>query len=141
MLQQVFKDFAQLVVALSECCAAPPPYVILVEGFPNAGKSFLAKRLSASLGAVHVELDEFLNKGQGTYVAHIRYAELTQRLSNLISGSRSIVLDGVCAQEILDRIELMMTASVYVKRLVANSWWDRRILGEAGSLGEVTCSR
>ncbi len=137
MRQQVFKDFDQLVGALSDYCVAPAPYVILVDGFTNAGKSFLAKRLSEALGAVHVELDEFLNNCQGTYVAHIRYPELIHRLADLNSESRNIVLEGVCAQAIVHRIELTITTSVYVKRLVANAWVDGRVLREARSLAEA----
>jgi len=54
--QQVFKDFDQLVAAVRECCAERRPFVIVVEGFPQSGKSALAIPLSVALGTVHVEI-------------------------------------------------------------------------------------
>jgi hypothetical protein len=134
MEQQVFKDFDLIVARLSEFCARRQPGLLVVDGFRGSGKTTLAGWLAGPLGAVHVELDKFWSKEEG-YVANIRYAELGQRLcAATMKEPRWTILEGICAQGVLARIGLVEAACVYVKRLVANVWFEGKILDDVDSV-------
>jgi hypothetical protein len=64
MQQPVFNDLGQFVAAVRECCAGRKPWLVVIDGFTGSGKSDLGRRLSAALGEIHVEVDDFLNEHQ-----------------------------------------------------------------------------
>jgi hypothetical protein len=66
-----------------------------------------------------VVIDGFTNSGK---------SDLARRLATA---------PGACSQEILKRIEVTSTASIYVKRLVGQWWFDGKILSEAGCLEQA----
>lgn len=133
MEQHVFKDFDHIAGHLSEYCARRQPGLLVVDGFMRSGKTDLARRLAVALGAVHIELDKFASRQEG-YVAHIRNADLRDSLSATMKEPRWVILEGICVQGVLARIGLVESASVYVKRLVANVWFEGKILDDADSV-------
>jgi tRNA uridine 5-carbamoylmethylation protein Kti12 len=128
-MRQIVDNFSELAECLAGWCHAPDAALVTVDGFPGSGKSTLASRLASQLSAKHIELDQFLVKNRGGYLAYLRYEELLRT----INQHPKTIVDGVCVKAVLNRIGLTESASVYVKRLVAGIWSDGLNLSETGS--------
>jgi hypothetical protein len=103
-----------------------------VDGTNGAGKSTLAATLSSKLGISHLNLDNFVVKKQGAFLAHLKYDELKQRVSEL----DSFVIEGVCLLSVLERIDIPVDCLVYVKRLCHGLWADKDECDVAGNVEE-----
>ena len=95
--------------------------VITCDGFDGSGKSQLARALADQLGAIHIELDNFLNRERGRYVEEIRYPELTKALDE---ADRAVVLEGICVQKILGYLGVVPAVRVYVRKLKHGYWYE-----------------
>lgn len=109
--------------------------LISIDGLLGSGKSALARKLADILSAEHVELDTLVEKGRGTYVEHLRLDEIHTRLRVAQEKASIVLVEGVCARNVLHRLALTPDYSVYVKRLDSRGDWidgeifdpDRRV--------------
>jgi hypothetical protein len=90
-----------------------------VDGADGAGKSSLAKRLAIALGKRQVDIDNFVEKGQGGYGAFIDYMAL-----HAAGEGSDVVISGACLRDVLKRSRLDVDAYVYVKRMRPGYWAD-----------------
>jgi hypothetical protein len=91
-----------------------------IDGIDGAGKSTLAQEISEALGFPCINLDSFLQEKMGGYVDHIDYPRLQAELDKL----DKYVVEGVCLHQVLGRIELGPSASIYIKRMQHGVWSD-----------------
>jgi hypothetical protein len=108
--------------------APPDPKLIRIEAIDGAGKSTLAKLLSAELHAVLVQSDEFVTpfEERRAYREHVRLPDFQRTLRGALNQGWAIA-DGVCLEEIAPEEEFGRGFRIYVKRLSFNlpdqPWW------------------
>jgi hypothetical protein len=90
-----------------------------VDGVNGAGKSTLAIRLADALGKPHVDVDAFVEKGQGGFGEFVAYWPL-----HAAASGADIIISGVCLRDVLARSGLDVDAHVYVKRMQHGQWAD-----------------
>ena len=95
-----------------------------IDGIECSGKSTLAREISGALGLPCISLDSFVEKKMGGYVEHIDYSKLKATLENL----EGYVVEGVCLHQVLGRIQLAPSASIYIKRMQHGVWSDEERL-------------
>lgn len=95
-----------------------------IDGIDGAGKSTLAREISGALGLPCISLDSFLKKKMDGYVEHIDYPKLKATLEKL----EGYVVEGVCLHQVLGRIQLAPSVSIYIKRMQHGIWSDENEL-------------
>lgn len=94
--------------------------LIAIDGVDGSGKSTLALSLSETTGWTVLHLDNYLQKGQGTYVEHLDVKQLS---NDLRASVGTVLVEGVCVLAALKRIGEHPRAHVYVKRLGPYGNW------------------
>ena len=95
--------------------------LIGIDGWTNAGKSTLGRKLAAATQRhSFLDLDFFLIKDRNFYVDALRLDDLAHALQ----VNRQRVLVGVCLRQSLERVGVQLDASVYLKRMNAGIWAD-----------------
>ena len=91
--------------------------LIAFDGCTAVGKTCLAKRISAALlGSEVIEVDYFLEPHQDQYTAALRMIELREAVCAALKRSRIVILDGICARDVVDRMGCKPAHFVYVQR-------------------------
>ncbi|MGH7019193.1 MAG: hypothetical protein ACREEY_04905 [Brevundimonas sp.] len=100
-----------------------PEGFILLDGFPDAGKSNLGSKLSQSLSRSWVQFDQVAG-GLQMSPSRPRYIDLlTVEAFNAAVGTNHAVLDGVTMLDIADKFAIPIKAHIYVKRLTTHGIW------------------
>ncbi|MGH7026225.1 hypothetical protein [Brevundimonas sp.] len=116
-----FSNADALIVWLRD--SSLPEGFILLDGFPDAGKSHLGSKLSQSLGRGWVQLDQVAG-GLQMSPSRPRYTDLlTAEAFNAAVEPNHAVLDGVTMLDIADKFALPIKAHIYVKRLTTHGLW------------------
>lgn len=111
--------------------------LISIDGIDGSGKTTLAEGLSGLLNAEVVQIDDFLQKNQGDYLAHIRYEDLSRHLSGLLKHSKLVIFEGCCVLSVLRRLSCSADLTVYCKKLDRHGLWvDGHFLSEWTSAEE-----
>ena len=87
------------------------PEIIGVDGDLGAGKTTVADQISAQLRFPCLHLDAFLLKGRGTYLPHIRTAQLR---ASIDARKGPIVVEGLCLLAALAQISVQPDFLVFV---------------------------
>jgi hypothetical protein len=95
------------------------PKRVGIDGLDGAGKSHLSLAIASELNAAVIELDEYVEKNRGNYVAFIDYAGLAAK----ISESLSFVIEGVCLLAVIERLGVHLDCLIYVKRMSSSGLW------------------
>lgn len=91
-----------------------------IDGVAGAGKSFLAEQLSEALGFPVLDLDDYLFRNQGGFVAFMDYDALSTALSTI----PAYIVSGVCLREVLANAAAMLDGHIYIKRMREDLWAD-----------------
>jgi hypothetical protein len=94
--------------------------LIVIDGLPGAGKSTLATSLSARLTIRAVRLDDYLVHDCVGFTDYLRYEDLRRALLR-----RSVIVEGVCMLDVLDRPDLRPDQFVYLQAQFAEQHLDR----------------
>lgn len=124
---RVFTSAAELADTVTRENHIGPHFLLGVDGVDGAGKSRLAIELAARLKARVVHLDDFLERGQGLYVAALRLREIWGTLE---PESGPMIVEGVCLLAALERIGVTATRLVYVKRMSPAGHWADEVCCE-----------
>ncbi|MDB5525196.1 MAG: Shikimate kinase [Rhizobium sp.] len=95
------------------------PKLILIDGHFGAGKSRLAGQLSHMFQLKFLDIDDFCERGQGSYLPHIDY----EKLNSEIDEVGGLVLSGAMVLAIVEKLNRMrganlkIDAQIYVVRL------------------------
>lgn len=116
----------------AELLRAASAKVVAVDGAQGSGKSRLAGDLGKLLGMSVVHLDDFVQRGQGAYVAHLDL----EVVANAVSSDEACIVEGICVLQVLERIEVSPNAFVYVKRMGKGYWLDEDDLASDEPLEE-----
>src|SRR5437868_8047273 len=90
--------------------------LVVLDGCPGAGKTWLADQIAARGGNTVIHADDYLNRNQGRFVAALRLEQLKAALTSALKRNGIAVLDGAVARDILDRVDLAPALFVAVQR-------------------------
>ncbi len=90
---------------------------------PGSGKSSLAKQLAPLLGAIHIEIDDFINQKQGGLLDHLRYDEL-RNAARQDMDKGPVIVEGDCLREVLRRLCLEAELDIYIKHNIVCGYWQ-----------------
>jgi len=86
--------------------------LIAFDGRPTAGKTPLALEMASRVGCAAVDADKFLVKDRGVFVDALRFDDLRYAIE---ASGPLVLLSGVCAQRILERLGTVAAAVVWVE--------------------------
>lgn len=126
----IFTNVESVANVARACCSANP--VIVIDGWIGSGKSTLAEALAADIGALHFDLDSALLQDQGNYVPSL---DLGVIRNAIIDRTEPLVVSGICALQVFEKVGVRLDFYVYVKRMAIWGWADEQEL--AGGIPEV----
>lgn len=85
--------------------------IISIDGVDGVGKTTLSSKIAKELSLSTIELDDFIQENQDGYVNFIYYDRLLEK----IVSNKSVVIEGICVLQILNKIKIKPDASVYIK--------------------------
>lgn len=91
-----------------------------IDGVDGAGKSSLAKVLSETLSIAAINVDDFLEKDKGNYVAYIDRKRLSNEVKHAEDG---FVIEGVCLLDVLAEVNITLDLLIYIKRMSEHDQW------------------
>ena len=109
-------EFDQLATWLSEPSRRDLP--VLIDGWTNAGKTCLAKKLAEATQSHFLDADSFLSEATGEFISAIDVSTLSEAF---FSASRPI-LSGVCMRELHALLGTPEATHVYIKRIATWGW-------------------
>lgn len=120
------KDIEELTDKVREKVENNTFYLIAIDGVYGSGKSTIARNLSSSLDIKHIELDNerYLQKQKGGYVDYINYSVLLEDLQECKEQNKSVIVEGICILEILERADINPVLHIYLKKLAVSIWLD-----------------
>jgi hypothetical protein len=86
------------------------PRIVGVDGGLGAGKTTIAGRIATELACACVHLDSFLIGGRASFLPSLLY----DQLRDAISEGQTVVVEGVCLLDALERISLVPDYLVFV---------------------------
>lgn len=134
-----FQDLHSLADWIASMLSHGDSKVIALDGLDGAGKTTLAKDLVEHFNGAHIAVDDYLNEGQRAYVKFIDLESLKTSVDDALLTSSAVIVDGICALEILRRINVSADIHVYVKQLSSDGSWLRglRVYREDLSIAEM----
>lgn len=97
------------------------PHVIAIDGVTLAGKSTLAARLAERLAGTHLDLDNFIERDQGAFIAALP----EQLLLDAMKQSRlPLIVSGICSLAAQQKVGVRGAFQVYLKRVTETGWID-----------------
>jgi len=107
--------------------------ILSLDGFPDVGKSTLARKLAEETGFAVVSTDVFMRPGREKFWTLLRYPDLKEHLAQVLARSRMAILDGCASIYVLRELGQEPCASIYVKRVAGSDGrWVHEPLIEAG---------
>jgi len=97
--------------------------IVSIDGWTASGKSTLAGTLADRLGWPRLALDEYLIRNRGGFIEHLDYARLKADLTDALRTSRPVLVEGIQALEVLERLEQRPGLRLYVRRVASDGVW------------------
>jgi shikimate kinase len=94
--------------------------LVAIDGAHGSGKSTLSKALALQLGASLIEIDQYLNRHQGAYVAHLDLKAIAEQVDAEVPS----ILEGICMRQVVAAAGLRPDVYVYIKRMARWGWAD-----------------
>jgi hypothetical protein len=99
---------------LADYLAAIPSGLVVLDGFPAAGKSTLTRGMANDLCREYVDVDCFLTQKLGIFVGAVKYDDLTKRIDEAFLKSAVVLLASLCAKDVVERTGFTNVTFVYV---------------------------
>lgn len=117
--------------------------IVSIDGVDGVGKSTLASKIAKELSFPLIEIDIFVQEKQSGYIDHIDYNRLKKRIRENIIENRLVILEGICIQQVLDKIGLNSFIKIYVKVIDSYGFWmdEIRFFPSDKSADEVIAER
>lgn len=109
-----------------------------IDGANGTGKTTLAYCLGCEFQIPIINIDQFINRNQGSYQEQIRYKELKELISFYKGCQRSIIIEGVCLLAIISKLQLQLDLLIYIKKLnKRREWLDAGIFDHSRPIDEL----
>ena len=102
---------------LADYVASLGTRLIVFDGRPGAGKSYLARATAKRLGCTFVDGDHFLDGNKGMFVGALRIDALRRTIET--AATPPVLLATVCARQVVDRIRLPTAGIIWVEQASA----------------------
>jgi hypothetical protein len=116
-------DLAGMEMLLRQWAGDNHTLLVSVDGLPASGKSTFCAHIASSLSADHIPVDSFVDRGMGEYVPHLRPDDLRNRLRSAEEAGGIVLVDGICIEAVLQRIDIAPARRLYVMQLDSRSDW------------------
>jgi hypothetical protein len=90
--------------------------LIIFDGRPTAGKTYLARSTSKQIQCNWVDTDEFLIKNQKQFLGALRLDALRNHVEASLAATPLVLLSGVCGRQVIERAQLTAAAFVWVEK-------------------------
>jgi hypothetical protein len=90
--------------------------LILFDGRPSAGKTTLAKAMTARLRCGALDGDAFLVRKQDQFIGALRHEALRERIEASLAVTPLVLLSTVCARAVVTKVGLPAAAFVWIER-------------------------
>jgi len=127
MEDRIHNDEYKLINSLKNLSLSPPR-IISIDGVDGVGKSALACKIAKELSVPHIEIDAFVQNQQGGYIKYIDYDRLGEKIVHEKMSNHTVVVEGICVLQILNRLNLTSDVSVYVKVIDVYGFWTHQML-------------
>ncbi|MFZ5813578.1 MAG: shikimate kinase [Thermodesulfobacteriota bacterium] len=96
------------------------PTIVSIDGNMGVGKSTLAREIADGLGFDIFDLDCYLSEkvtAENGYVGTICFNNLLRDVEESLFSMRSIIVEGVCVLNVLERIGINPSVKIYVDEI------------------------
>lgn len=143
-----FNNIEQLANELKNRGVCSKNFIIGIDGFFGAGKTYLADHLAKILGTDNVNIIDIDNKEKSYYPSNssfaIEYIDFDKLKSDIINIQRktSIIFSSACLLQILGKIKISPDIYIYVKRMAKcvgrypETWRDKDVCIFEGDVNE-----
>ncbi len=107
---RIYNTESELICALKST-SLHSQSIITIDGVDGVGKTTLSIKIAEVLCLSNIELDDFVQKNQDGYIKYIDYDRLLDR----IISNKPVIIEGICIQQILNKIQVNSDVTVYVK--------------------------
>ncbi len=90
--------------------------IIGIDGFLGVGKTYFTEELKKILNITAVNIDKYRNKNIEGSVMNIRLKKMKKDIA-LMSKKRSLIIEGICLLNILQKIGVKCDLLIYIKRI------------------------
>lgn len=90
--------------------------LVLFDGRMQVGKTPLARTMAKLVPCAAVDVDDSLDRDKGRFVEALRLEELRRCIQQSFASSPIVVMSGVCAQAVVARLGMTVSARVWVER-------------------------
>ena len=99
--------------------------LISIDGRSGSGKTMLSTEITQQLNIEHINLDDddYLKKKQDEFVDAIKYGSLLSKIEVARKENKPILIEGICIIKILERIKVIPTFKIYVKKTIVGGFW------------------
>lgn len=111
--------------------------IIAIDGDLGGGKSTIADELSEKMQIPVVHVDDFLVPNTGRYVDSINYFDLQESLRK---SGRSVIIEGACLLDVLNKINLKHSQYFFVKRIESAPYKNSVLLSEVRDYIQRNCA-
>jgi len=117
--------------------------LILLDGRPAAGKTYLAKHMAALVGGQTVDADRFLLGNGEPFLSQLQIAKLKAAIADRFAASPLVLLSTVCALAVVERLGRSAAAVVWVEGVseatmhIARDYLADDIFAEPADLGRA----
>lgn len=142
MEDSIHNDEYKLIKSLKDL-SLNSPSIISIDGVDGVGKSTLSCKIAEELCLPNIGIDYFVQEQQGGYIKYIDYDRLSERIVRDRISSQTIVVEGICVQQILKKLSLTSDVSVYIKVIDVYGFWmhQMRLFPPGKSADEVINDR
>ena len=98
---------------LSAYIASASSGLIVFDGRPTAGKTYVAREMANRLHGTAVDADDFLDRDRGMFLGALRIDELRRAIE---TATPPVLLSSVCGRQVAERLGLPVRAFIWVEQ-------------------------
>jgi adenylate kinase family enzyme len=90
--------------------------LVALDGCHGAGKTCLANWIGTTQNIKVIHTDDFLQPRTGAFVQALRMEEIRTAISEAHCETNVVILDGLCARDVLEQLGITASMFIYVQR-------------------------
>lgn len=112
--------------------------IITIDGWTGAGKTTISKQIKENENLTKISLDGYFEKNTGLYLEVFDYDKLNNNIKEIHECGKSILIEGICIDQIMESCGFEPNYKVYIRQLDPNGeWYYDKYLDENKSLEDI----